>query len=83
MVFEIFGWLGAVLYIVSYFMLSKGWLRQEAITYHLMNLGGAICLVVHAVHLTDRANILVNGVWAIIAIMAIYKFRSSFLRNKS
>lgn len=83
MIFQIIGWIGAVLFTVSYFLLSKGILRQEGATYHLMNFWGAVCLVANAVHFKDHANIAVNGVWGGIALMALYRYGSSLFRNKS
>lgn len=83
MIFELIGWIGAIFFILSYFLLSKGKLKQDEFRYHLMNLLGAVCLVINAIHFKDSANILVNSVWFSIAIMAIYNCRTSFFRNKS
>ncbi|MBD8490129.1 hypothetical protein IFO69_15340 [Echinicola sp. CAU 1574] len=83
MIFEVIGWLGAILFTVSYFLLVRGVLRQEGALYHVLNFGGAVCLMVNAIHFKDNANLAVNGVWAAIALMALYKCCSSFLRNKS
>lgn len=83
MFFEFIGWAGAILFILSYFLLSKGKIKQDEIKYHLMNLFGAICLVINAIHFRDNANIMVNVVWSSIAVMAIYNCRTSFFRNKS
>lgn len=83
MIFEVIGWIGAILFILSYFLLSKGKLKQHEVKYHLLNLSGAICLVVNAFHFNDKANILVNVVWSSIAIMAIYNCRTSVFRSKS
>lgn len=83
MLYQIVGWMGAIFYIVSYFLLSRGILRQEGNTYHALNLGGAVCLMVNAVHFKDHANLAVNGVWAAIALMALYKYGAFFFRNRS
>lgn len=83
MVFEVIGWIGAILFILSYYLLSRGILKQDQIKYHAFNLSGAICLIVNAIHFRDTANILANGVWAAIALMAIYNSWASFFRNKS
>ncbi|MFC4873204.1 CBU_0592 family membrane protein [Negadavirga shengliensis] len=83
MLYEIIGWFGAFFFIVSYYLLSKGRLRQESTTYHLLNLMGAMSLIINALHFRDNANILVNGVWASIAIMALYQFGKSSSRKRS
>ncbi len=83
MLFELIGWVGAILFILSYYLLSKGIWKQNQAKYHLLNLIGAICLVINAIHFRDTANILVNAVWAAIALMAIYNGWTAMLRNKS
>lgn len=83
MIFELIGWLGAILFIISYYLLSKGIWKQNETKYHGLNLAGAICLIVNAIHFRDTANILVNSVWAVIAILAIYNCWNSLLRSKS
>ncbi|REG92046.1 CBU_0592 family membrane protein [Algoriphagus antarcticus] len=83
MIFQIIGWLGAFLFIFSYFLLARGIWKQEQPRYHVFNLLGAICLVINALHFSDPANVAVNGVWAGIAIMALYKCWTSYFRSKS
>lgn len=83
MIFQVIGWLGAIIFVVSYFLLSDGHLRQEGKTYHILNMIGAVCLVINALYFQDHANLMVNGVWCAIALMAIYKSGVSFFRNRS
>lgn len=58
MIFEVIGWIGAFLFILSYFLLSRGVLKQDGLKYHFLNFLGAICLVVNAIHFKDTANFL-------------------------
>ncbi|GGZ41429.1 hypothetical protein GCM10007049_38390 [Echinicola pacifica] len=83
MIFEVFGWIGAVLFISSYVLLSSGKLSQHGMMYHLLNLLGAICLVVNAIHFSDQANVLVNTVWAGIALLALVQAVKAYFRSKS
>ncbi len=83
MIFELIGWLGAILFILSYYLLSRGIWKQNQPKYHLANLAGSVCLIINAIHFRDTANILVNVVWAGIALMAIYSCWTSLFRNKS
>lgn len=83
MIFEVIGWIGAILFILSYYLLSRGIWKQNEPKYHLANLSGSICLIVNAIHFRDTANILVNAVWAAIALMAIYNSWVSLFRSKS
>ncbi len=83
MIFEVIGWIGAILFILSYYLLSRGIWKQDQMRYHVFNLLGAVCLIINAIHFSDTANILANGVWAIVALMAIYSSWVSLFRNKS
>ncbi|WP_435433330.1 CBU_0592 family membrane protein [Zunongwangia endophytica] len=70
---SLIGWLGAILFIIAYFLLSTGKLSAKRPTYHLLNVIGGICLVVNASKLDDFPNIVVNIVWALIALFALYR----------
>ena len=65
------GWLGTLAYIVAYLLLSIGKLKAEQKTYHLLNILGALGLIVNAIHLDDYPNIIVNIVWFAIGFMAL------------
>ncbi|MCE7056455.1 hypothetical protein LZF95_17355 [Algoriphagus sp. AGSA1] len=83
MIFQLIGWLGAAFFVSSYFLLAKGIWKQEEPKYHAFNFFGAVCLMVNALHFSDHANLAVNGVWAGIALMALYKCWTSYFRSRS
>jgi hypothetical protein len=68
---DLIGWLGTLAYIVAYLLLSVGKLKAEQKTYHLLNILGALGLIVNAIHLKDYPNIIVNTVWFAIGSIAI------------
>lgn len=72
-IYETIGWLGAFSYILAYGLLIMKRLSPEKQTYHALNALGGICLVINAVALDDRPNLIVNFVWMGIALFAIYK----------
>ena len=72
-VYSIVGWAGAIIFIVAYLLLSMEKLSTERPLYHFLNAAGAICLVINAIKFDDFPNILVNGVWAIIAFYAVFR----------
>ncbi|MEO0900150.1 MAG: hypothetical protein AAFY71_27310 [Bacteroidota bacterium] len=72
-IFAIIGWIGTILYITAYFLLVKGHLSADKSTYHYLNLGGGICLVINAINLGDYPGLAVNGIWAALAIWMILK----------
>ena len=65
------GWIGTFLYLLAYLPLSIKKLRADNRLYHLLNIFGAIGLTYNAVSLNDYPNVIVNIVWAIIALSAI------------
>ncbi|WP_435315291.1 CBU_0592 family membrane protein [Cellulophaga fucicola] len=71
--FAIIGWLGALLFIVSYLLLSIGRLSSKSKLYHMLNILGAVCLIANGFALNDFPNIVVNAVWAGIGVYAIVK----------
>jgi hypothetical protein len=68
---DVLGWLGTLSYIVAYLLLSLGKLKAEQKTYHLLNILGALGLIVNAIHLDDYPNIIVNMVWFAIGFMGL------------
>jgi hypothetical protein len=67
------GWLGAVLFILSYLLLSMGKLSAKSKLYHILNILGAICLVINGFILQDFPNIVVNVIWGLIGVYAVIK----------
>ncbi|WP_343690726.1 hypothetical protein [Chitinophaga sp.] len=68
---EYLGWLGTFSYVSSYALLALNRISADKITYHLLNVLGAVGLVINALHFKDNTNILVNAVWFIIGTAAI------------
>jgi formate hydrogenlyase subunit 3/multisubunit Na+/H+ antiporter MnhD subunit len=65
------GWVGTFLYLIAYLLLSLNKLKADQRLYHVLNIFGAIGLAYNAVSLNDYPNVIVNTVWAIIALFAI------------
>jgi len=68
---DLIGWIGTLAYIVAYLLLSLGKLKPEQKAYHLLNIFGAVGLIVNAIHLDDYPNIIVNIVWFAIGFTAL------------
>ncbi len=71
--FTIVGWLGVVLFVVAYLLLSLEKLNAKKATYHWLNFLGALCLVLNAVSIKDNPTIVVNIIWGLIAIFTVFK----------
>jgi hypothetical protein len=65
------GWIGAAAYLIGYFLLSIGKLKSDKPLYHVLNIIGAAGLITDAISLNDYPNLVVNGLWALIAVFAL------------
>jgi lipid-A-disaccharide synthase-like uncharacterized protein len=80
----IIGWLGAILYIVAYFLLTVEAISSSSLTYHFLNVFGALGLMINAIYLNDSPNIIVNLLWFLIAAGAInIQFRKIHKKKKA
>lgn len=71
--FSIIGWVGAITFVVAYFLLSLNVISAERVLYHFLNALGGVCLVINSVFLDDTPNFFVNFIWMLIALYSIYK----------
>jgi len=65
------GWFGAVVLVAMYLLNSFDMISAESLLYQFANLFGAVCLVFYSLILKAHANVFVNVVWSIGAIVAI------------
>ena len=70
---KIIGWLGVLLFILAYLLLSLEKLDAKKPTYHILNFLGALCLIINAISIKDNPNIAVNGIWGLIAVVTAIK----------
>lgn len=75
--YTMIGWLGAIIFIAAYFLLSMKFISADKPLYHFLNAAGGICLVINALHLSDLPNVVVNTVWTTIAFFAVYRIYRS------
>lgn len=68
---EIVGWIGTVLILGAYWMLSTGSLQAESIAYQLANAVGGIFLVYASVKTKDFPLVVLNAIWFFIAVYAL------------
>jgi hypothetical protein len=74
---EVIGWYGVVAIIAAYFLSSFGKISTQSTIYQLLNLTGAISVVVISVaNLTWQPAVL-NMIWAVIAMIALIKIKKT------
>lgn len=75
------GWLGVIIYLIAYLLLVVKKLQSERPLYHILNILGAIGLLLNAWLLRDYPNLAINIIWAMIAIYAIIVISRKSRRN--
>ena len=72
MIFDILGWIGMILVLVAYGLLSSGKIKNGKL-YQTINIAGAICMAIGVYPKNAWFSFALQVVWAIIGIIAIIK----------
>ena len=67
------GWVGTVFILLAYLLLSFNLILSNSLVYQLMNLFGALGIVVDTYYKKDKPPEVLNIIWAIIALIAILR----------
>lgn len=69
----VIGWVGTILILSAYALVSFSLLSVTNLVYQSMNLFGALGIVVDTYYKKDRPPEVLNIIWSIIALIAITK----------
>lgn len=72
-VIEIIGWIGAVMILLAYLLLSAGRIAAKSMLYQGLNLFGAIAFVVNSGWNGAIPSAALNVIWAAIALFALLR----------
>lgn len=67
------GFIGTFLVLGAYFLLSTGRIRAASLQYQGLNLIGAALLTLYGFLLAAWASIALNGIWGLIAVVALLR----------
>jgi hypothetical protein len=70
---NIIGWLGALMLLLAYILVSTGKLAGDSFIYQALNLLGSACLLTNAYHFGAYPSVGVNSIWIGIAFFTIIK----------
>lgn len=70
---EIVGWIGAALVLIAYGLLSAHKLNSRSVSYHALNIGGSIGLVINSFWSGAIPSAAVNVIWMGIGAHAIWR----------
>jgi hypothetical protein len=71
------GWIGSVLVIGAYGLNSYQKINSSSLAFQLLNLIGAILLIINSVYKEAYPFTFINSVWVVIAISSIVKNKKS------
>jgi len=69
--FDAIGWVGAILLLVAYAMISSKKLEADSTAYQLLNIIGSLFLVANTIFYRAFPSSFVNVIWAGIAVVSI------------
>ncbi len=68
---EVAGWYGTVAVLLAYGLLSLGVIESQTIAFQLLNLTGAIGIIIVATYKKVRQVVVLNIIWALLAVYAL------------
>lgn len=68
---DILGWIGSVEVIAAYGLNSYQKIKSDSLAFQLLNLTGAIFLIINSIYKEAYPFTFINSVWCIIAVIAI------------
>lgn len=71
-VWDVVGLIGALTICSAYFSVSRGWLNPRGLPYQMMNLAGSVLLLISLWFKPNPGAILIEVLWAAIALSSIY-----------
>lgn len=74
---EVFGWVGAILVLGAYFLVSTGKAEGSSNSFQYMNIAGAVCLIIYTYHCEAYASFAVNSVWVLIGLRSMHSISKS------
>lgn len=72
-IMQIIGWVGTILIITAYFLVSKNKVDGNSNSYQIMNLVGAVCLGINVYYVQSWPALALQVMWGAIAITTLLK----------
>jgi len=74
---DIFGWIGVVLFLIAYILISIRKLEGDSLTYQAMNIVAGVLLVANSLYYHAMPSVGVNVAWIGIGVLALVRKRVS------
>ncbi len=67
------GWLGGLMVVVAYFLISLGKVNSDSVFFQLMNLTGSVFLIINTYAKEAYPSTVVNIIWVCIALYSFIR----------
>jgi hypothetical protein len=74
-IIDLMGWIGAVLLLLAYALVSSGRLAGDSVRFQLLNLSGGLLLAANSAYHGALPSVAVNAVWIVIGLAALLRAR--------
>ena len=81
LIIDVCGWLGAILFLVAYALVSKQVIKGNSVTFQLLNLIGALLFIINSGYYGAYPSAGLNVVWVIIGVITLLSVYAK--RNKN
>ena len=71
LIIDILGWVGSIEVVAAYGLNSSQRIKSDFLTFQLLNLTGAVFLIINSIYKQAYPFTFINSVWTVIAIVAI------------
>lgn len=71
--YELCGWIGAILVLIAYYMVTTGKAHATSKPFQTMNIAGAVLLVLYTYNCQAYASMIVNVIWVAIGFSSFVK----------
>ncbi|MEU8378668.1 hypothetical protein [Streptosporangium sp. NPDC048865] len=79
---NLLGWAGAALMLYGYAMVSASRMAGDGLPYQLINLAGAVALMVNTAYHAAWPSTILNVVWGVIGVVAVGRMAGARTRRK-
>jgi len=83
MVIDSIGWIGALLILIGYGLISFKKIEGNSLKFQLLNIFGSVFLAINTYYYGAIPSTLVNVIWAIIAVVAIVAIIRKYAKNSA
>jgi hypothetical protein len=72
-IFDLIGYIGALVYIVTYGLIATKKITGDSVVYHQLNLIAPLCVLVSLYETFNAPSALIQSIWICISLFALFR----------